>query len=204
MRGLPSNQPRVTQWSPVGARWSLPQPAPDAIRGTRSGGAGASGRDPRASTRGRTPTSTRRGALHPLRGERQVRASPPETGEGSSGQPASGYAKLSPGGAGWDERLPGYTPDTTTAHPHAAPGEVMQRSPWRARNRPDPSHAGAALSLEHQSLQFLAAAKKSAQNRLSPARPLWGRAGERRFPPSPPRLASSPNAPGPPPVDVRA
>ena len=30
--------------------------------------------------------------------------------------------------------------------------------------------------------------KKIRPNRLSPARPLWGRAGERRFPPSPPRL----------------
>ena len=35
-------------------------------------------------------------ALHPLQGERQVRPSPAEPGEGSSRQPTSGYAKISP------------------------------------------------------------------------------------------------------------
>ena len=40
VRGLPGTQPRVTQRSLVGEARSLPQPAPDAIWGTRSGGEG--------------------------------------------------------------------------------------------------------------------------------------------------------------------
>ena len=35
--------------------------------------------------------------LHPLQGERQIRASSAESGEGSSGQPTSGYAEASRG-----------------------------------------------------------------------------------------------------------
>ena len=83
---------------------AFPTP-PDAIPGNRAGCVETSGNDPRASSRGRTPISKRRSALHPLRGERQnlprtrsgVRASSAEIGEGSSGQPASGYPKASPG-----------------------------------------------------------------------------------------------------------
>ena len=40
-----------------------------------------------------------------------------------------------------------------------------------------------------------ASLKKIRPNRLSPARPLWGRAGERRFPPSPPRSAAGRSSP---------
>ena len=45
-------------------------------------------------------------ALSPLLGERQVRASSAETGEGSSGHPTSGYAKVSPRGEA-DAAVPG-------------------------------------------------------------------------------------------------
>ena len=76
-----------------------PQPAPDAIRGTRSGvrpspaelseGSPARGRYP--SSHVRMQSNTDRAVLHPLQGERQTRPSSAEFGEGSSAHPAPAH-----------------------------------------------------------------------------------------------------------------
>ena len=67
VRGLPRNQARVTQGSPEGEGWDERSSGQPSHHGSSSFGAAA---------------------LHPLQGERQVRASSAETGEGSSAQPA--------------------------------------------------------------------------------------------------------------------
>ena len=74
------------------------EPAPDSIRGSASPAEtseGPSARGLHPSSQVRTQSKTGRAVLHPLQGERLVRPSSAETGEGSSGQPASGYARVS-------------------------------------------------------------------------------------------------------------
>ena len=82
--------------------------------------------------------------------------------------------------------VPAPSPGPSAGHmPHAR--GTCQPIPVAPMGRP-------ALSLAPPSARSFPAsealnlAQKIRPNRLSPARPLWGRAGERRFPPSPPRL----------------
>ncbi len=82
VRGLPRTQARVTQSSLQGD-----------LCLTRGTGV-------------RCQSPQRDAPLHPLQGERRILASSPEEGEGSSGQPPSGYAKLSPRGEA-DAAVPG-------------------------------------------------------------------------------------------------
>ena len=122
VRGLPRTQPQVTQ-APANTRpLFLPLPAVG----------GPPAKVSRASTRVWNPMFKRRGALHPLQGERQVRPSPAETGEGSSGQPTSGYAKVSPEHEGRSEGLPRTQPQCTfipSPHSPLAPTPLSLLSP---------------------------------------------------------------------------
>ena len=78
-------------------------------------------------------------ALHPLQGERQVRPSPAETGEGSSGQPTSGYARISPEHEGWGEGPPPAHPGATNARspgPPLPPPRLSERAGVRVAPTP--------------------------------------------------------------------
>ena len=83
---------------------------------------------------------------YPLQGERQIRASSTEIGEGSSGHPTLGYAEVSPAGEGWGEGssgqpAPGYADVSTGGDgsvrdlPRNHPADT-QRSPRGSPGRP--------------------------------------------------------------------
>ena len=127
----PTTHPQFQQPSPPSPRLN-PSPGGEgrSLPRTRSGGEGSSAREPRASTRRRTPTFKRRGALHPLQGERQIPASSPEIGEGSSAHPTWSYPKVSLEVKGQAEGLPRTHPLATASH---APGSPLPPSPLRER-----------------------------------------------------------------------
>ena len=72
------------------------------------------------------------------------------------------------------------------------PPPPPRRSHGPTRPAAGPSHGAVVPGLGSSEIR-----QKIRPNRLSPARPLWGRAGERRFPPSPPRR-SGPHPPAAP------
>ena len=81
--------------------------------------------------------------------------------------------------------VPAPSPGPSAGHmPHAR--GTCQPIPVAPMGRPAVSLPPSARSFPAS--EALNLAQKIRPNRLSPARPLWGRAGERRFPPSPPRL----------------
>ena len=97
VRGLP-----VMHSPPATTMAALPTLGPPIF--TLSWGRGRRRCTHRQSVRG-LPRTQARVTQSSLLGERRILATSPAEGEGSSGQPATGYAKVTSGGDGWGESL---------------------------------------------------------------------------------------------------
>ena len=207
-RHLPRAEPPPTPCAPPATRAPLPTvragpfvaPFPGSAAGlaTSPGKAQSPGPVPRVSRRQRVPRPRQIAERQP---RTPIRRWPPFASPRHAPNPAKTHP-APPQEVFWKKLLPRArrplnTPPTPPATPHSlqAPLPVtcpMPRGP--ASPSPFAPMGRPALSLAPPSARSFPAsearnlAQKIRPNRLSPARPLWGRAGERRFPPSPPRL----------------